>query len=259
MSYGPKATPARNQAFTLDNYFNSTSTDPKESPAPKNGLALPTPNWGQGLRAWRREWVAWNPALSRPDPFWSPGLRKIVVGASKAVNPSYFAAAGQVFTVNAWDVQGATKDPATTQVSDFYFQVAAYFIDASNNQVFIEPSTLFANYCWGEYTDKAPLIAFPKRAAGQEYVQISQKAASPMPILSIGGPGKAHRTGPQTEQQMGVGAMISLLFNSTLPTPPPAPVVHLQFATYMALTPPNGPAVQCFEDPEMDVDMGSNT
>ena len=54
MGYATVATPAAGAVFALDNYFNSTSTDPLETPVPKNGLALPTANWGQGLRAWRR-------------------------------------------------------------------------------------------------------------------------------------------------------------------------------------------------------------
>src|SRR5437867_6364312 len=83
--------PSVQQAFTLDMYFNSATTDPLDTPVPKNGLTVPSP-WGtvvspsttpQGYRAWRREWRAWDPGEgTNPggNPYWSPGQRKLKVG-----------------------------------------------------------------------------------------------------------------------------------------------------------------------------------
>ena len=88
-------------------------------------------------------------------------------------------------------------------------------------------------------------------------MQLSENATNPVPVLALGGPGHLHTTGPGTTQQMEVGSLLGLVFQDTLSSS--QPVIKLQIATYMSLTPPNGGApVQCFEDPELDVDMGSN-
>jgi hypothetical protein len=257
MAAGQAATPGtRVRAIILDNYFNSTSTDPTEAPQPKNGLALPTSNWGVGRKAWRREWRVQNPASSGSNVDWYPGLRKLVIGGSKQLTPAYYAAQGQVLEINGWDVQGPTANALTTPVTHLYVQVAAYYMNG-NSQVFVEPSTIFANYCWGPYSSSATLVAMPQRSSGQNYVQLSQDAASPIPTLALGGAGHLHKTGPGTTQEMGVGPLIGLVFQDTLSSS--QPVIKLQIAVYMSLTPPSGgPPVQCFEDPELDVDMGSN-
>src|SRR6266446_1565128 len=142
--------PSVSEAFSLDMYFNSATTDSLEPPVPKNGLTVPSP-WGtvvpassnptgnpQGYRAWRREWRVWNPGGGGVSPYWSPGLRKLVVGATNPVNSNCFSAKGQVFTINLWDLNLAdlsTPAPQSTSAStatNTYIQVAAYYLDANN-------------------------------------------------------------------------------------------------------------------------------
>lgn len=248
------ATPAQGEAFALDNYFNSTSTDPVETPIGRNGLQPPS-NWGQGLRAWRREWRAWNPNWGPPNPFWSPGLRKLVVRGNSALNSNYYQAAGQVFTINGWDLQGPSSGPASSTVSNLFVQIAAYYMNGAA-QVFIEPSTLFASYDWGLY-GASTQVTFPSKGSAN-FVQLSQAATTPVPSIVIGGAGRTYQAGPNTQQEMNVGPLVSLLFNSTITPPQGVSLIKLQIAVYMSLTPTGGSAVQCFDDPEMDVDMGSN-
>ena len=238
----PVATPASTQAFTLDNYFNSSSTDPMEYPSPSNGLIAPA-NWGPGYKSWRREWRAAFPGRGGASPFWSPGLRKMIVKGSSPLGNGYFAADGNPFTINVWDLNISA---ATSAI----IQVAAYS-NSNGAQTFIDAP--FASYNWGLYNGSSQ-ITWPSRGS-QNYVQITQPTTGNGSSIAIN---NGYQAGPNTQQHINVGALITFLFDSSIPTT--NPVISLQIAVYLTLTPtaPSGPSVLCFDDPEMDVDTGSS-
>lgn len=245
--------PSVSQAFTLDMYFNSATTDALETPVPAPGMSVP-PGWAaQGYRAWRREWRAWQPGQSGGNPYWSPGLRKLVVGASTPVNSNYYSAQGQPFTINLWDMQGPSSAPAPSTASNSWIEVSAF--NMVNGQAsYINPP--FVNYCWGGDAGNPVMLPFPALQTGQTSIQISQASASPVPSIILGGPHGGHyQCGPNTQQTMNVAALISLVFQSSISGS--GGPIYLRFAVYTTLTPSSGNAVNCFDDPEMDVEVGS--
>jgi hypothetical protein len=256
--------PTDPQAFTLDAYFNSTTqTDPAETPTLANGILLPS-NWGSsgmGVKAWRREWRAQLPPGNPGNPFWNPGLRILKAKASSGLNSNYFAANNDTLGINAWDLQGPSENPAVSTVTNASVQVTAYYYNASGVQTFIDPSTIFAKYCWGLYNLQS-LVSFPKPASGN-CSSLSQAAANPVPTIQIGyvpgsiAGGNHFQAGPNTLQQMNVGGLATLLFVSQIlpPVPPPGnATLKIQIAIFLTLRPASGPAVFTYDDPEMDVD-----
>jgi len=242
--------PSVSQAFTLDMYFNSQTTDPLQFPAPKNGTSVPS-GWGtttdpagQGYVAWRREWRVWDPGSQPPNPWWSPGLRQLNVHASSNANSHYYAAQGQVLTINLWDLrgQGSTPpNPTTSTATQISVQVAAYYT-ANGQKTFFTPP--FSGYCWGLWCGSPS--TFPSLQTGQNFVPLSSPSSSQV--------NNAYQTGPNTSQQMNVGALISMQFNDSITPPSGVTQIGLQFAVYLMLTPQNGNGVWCFDDPEMEVD-----
>lgn len=256
---GPAVAPASLQAFTLDAYFNSTGTDPAETPTLKNGIVLPS-NWGSsgmGVKAWRREWRVQLPPGSPGNPFWNPGVRLLKARASSGLNSNYFPANNDTLGINAWDLLGPSQNPPPSTVTNASVQVTAYYYNASGVQTFVDPSTIFASYCWGLY-DIQRLVSFPAPASGN-CSSLSQAAANPVQTIMIGsglgvGGGNHFDAGPNTLQQMNVGGVATLLFVPLIPHPPGNAALKLQIAIFLTLTPATGSPVFVYDDPEMDVD-----
>jgi len=254
----PQPAPTVIQAFTLDSYFNSTSTDPVEAPVAKGGLSVPA-GWGLGLKAWRRDWRAWVPGQGPNNPYWNPGLRKLVIGRTYQRNDSYYPAQSNPFTLNAWDLEGPSANPSTSTVTNAQIQVSAYYLNANNQAQYVCPP--FVSYCWGIYSANATQIPFPTTLpTGQNYVQINQADANPAITITLGGVnnplgGGSYQVGPATTQKMNVGALITFMFLGSITAPAYGTLLRMQVAVYLTLTPSWGPSsVQCFDDPEIDVD-----
>lgn len=254
----PAVAPSSLQAFTLDAYFNSTGTDPAETPTLKNGIVLPL-NWGSsgmGVKAWRREWRAQLPPGNPGNPFWNPGVSLFKARATSGLNSNYFKANNDTLGINAWDLLGPSQNPPPSTVTNASVQVTAYYYNASGAQTFINPSLIFASYCWG--LDGQPWVLFPAPASGN-CSSLSQAAANPVPTIEIGsgqgvGGGNHFQAGPNTLQQMNVGGLATLLFVPEIPAPAGNATLKLQIAIFLTLTPAAGPPVFVYDDPAMDVD-----
>lgn len=264
-------TPVSLQGFTLDAYFNSTGTDPVETPHLSNGIVLPpSALWGssgqgvkacgQGVKAWRREWRAKLPQPSNYSvPFWNPGIRIFKAKASTGRNANYFQANNDTLTINAWDLQGPSSNPPVSTVTNAFVQLTAYYINASGVQTFLDPSTIFTQYCWGLY-NSANLAAFPAPTSGNgNCSSLSQAAANPVQTIQIGagqgvGGGNHFQASPNTAEQMNVGAVATLLFQQQIPATPGNATLKIQITLFLTLTPASGPSVYGYDDPEMDVD-----
>ncbi|HEV3331422.1 MAG TPA: hypothetical protein VG096_10600 [Bryobacteraceae bacterium] len=227
--------PQTSEAFVLDCFFNTATTDSTTAPTPTHGLTIPN-GWGPGYKSWTRGWRVNNPNVRTGNPFFNPALRQLRV---QATNPAsnYFQAAGNPFTINAWNLQPAAVTNAIVQVS-------ASYVNGSGATIYTNPP--ISNFCWGLYNSGA-LLDFPDLQGSQEYVQIAQPSGS-LPV-SV------------SENAMYVGGVATLVFDNPITAPPVGTRIHLTIAVYLTLagTAPNSPpALQWFDDPDMDIDMGTN-
>lgn len=227
--------PQNNEAFVLDCYMNSSTTDHLDTPVAAPGLYVPN-GWGPGYRAWNRGWRLCNPNAG--NAYFNPGVRHLRLNATNPGNNSY-AAAGNPFTINIWDLQPSS-------VTNAIVQVAASYVDASQATHYINPP--FSNYCWGLYNSNN-LLTFPTLGNLQECVQLPQPSGS----LPVG-------IQPNQGQPLYVGALATLVFADPITFPSSVVSMHVSIAVYLALTAnsPNSPTLQCFDDPDMDVGAGTN-
>jgi hypothetical protein len=223
--------PQTSEAFVLDCFFNTATTDHVTAPAPTHGLTIPN-GWGPGYRAWNRGWRARNPAS---QGFFNPGLRQLRLQATNP-NSNYYQAAGNPFTINAWNLQPAAVTSAIVQVS-------ASYVNTSNATVYINPP--ISNYCWGLY-NSGSLLEFPDLQGSQEYIQVAQPSGS-LPVNIA-------------ENLMYVGALATLVFDNPITFPTGVKDLIVSIAVYLTLagTAPNSPpALQWFDDPDMEVGDGT--
>jgi hypothetical protein len=251
----PATAPAVAQAFALDTCCNSLSTDCPETPPTTGQLIPPTASYPQAIKAWRREWRVWVPGQSGNNPYRSPGLRKLIVGAQNNVANKNYAAQANILAFNIWDnQQPANGSSSPSSVSNSIVQIAAYCMNASGVPVPITPPIL--QYAWGVNSGSLTWQALPSYPAGQNYVQLPQ----PVGGLSLGSanPG-TFDTNPAYGMMYGCD-LISFQFNDsiTLPTTPSGLVnpIRLQVAVYATLTnaAAGSPALMFYDDPEMEVD-----
>lgn len=232
--------PQTTQAFTLDAYADSNTTDALMTPTPAFGQSAPA-NWGQGYKAWRQEWRIRINRIPPPPPatsWMSPGVRVLKL-STKNPQPNYFQAPGNPLTINFWDFQ------QTSQVTNGFVAISGFYTDNSGQRQYCSPP--FSAYAWNCYSwPPASPITFP---AGN-IVTLSQAsdapAAIPMASNSV--------VDPSTQQIMYVGGLITLLFNGSIT--PPAPGVNsigVGISVYFTLT-NNSVAKQFYADPELDVD-----
>lgn len=228
------------QAFLLDIYADSATTDTPTTPQPAFGQAVPA-SWGtQGIEAWRQEWrVAISPTTSNPTPNPPDMAAAVRMLRLKAVTPqtNYYAADGNALTINIWDVN------STSTISNAVVVVTGYYYDTNGDRVQCPPP--FSGYAWNPGASPTYTTSLPSTGSTVQF-QMAPGSQSLNP------------TGVQADPDSTVlysAALLSLLFNSTI-TPAAGTKVGVAISVYFQLT-TGTPTLSFYADPELEVDCGT--
>ena len=214
--------------------FRFVTTGPPVSTANGNGL-IPPPGWTSGLKCTNFKWYARNSSSDPNAPYWlTQSTDPLVVGGLTAKSGKY-KAAGNPFTINIIGYNSASV------ISNAQIQVSAYTKDDAGNMTFMDPP--FKGYVWGLWDGQAALNDIPART-GDMTVFI------PASEYTLSYPADPDEQGTALYQF----PIISLVFKDNL-----RGIVasqgkfFLDVALYFNLD--DRP---CFDDPEMEIDLGSN-
>ena len=227
--------PDNREVFAASFRFITTGTP--TTPVAQRGLTPPA-NWGNGIRNSKFEWSALNPNGSG----WSTQVTDpLLVGASNAKSGQY-RANGNPFTIN---VIGYTQN---APITNLIVQVSAFTTDddtPNGTRSYIDPP--FDGYLWNAvYSRNASLLTVPAR--GDASMVTFTPASSQSFSLSLSAATDEHNT------PLWQCPVISFLFESNLKgLAASRGDIFIDLAIYLSLS-----GVQCFDDPEMEIDLGSN-
>jgi hypothetical protein len=226
--------PEVNEAYAASFRFPATGT--QSTPAAQRGLT-PPPNWGTGLKNSKFEWNALNPNGSG----WSSQTTDpLIVGASNPKSGQY-RANGNPFTINI------IGSPQNAAITNLIAQVSCFTTsDDTPNGIptYIDPP--LDGYLWnGVYSSNTSLLTVPARGDAS-MVTFTQPAAQAISLtLGAGNDGNGGA--------LWLCPAISFVFKPNLRgLVASRGKIFMDLAIYLSLGGTN-----CFDDPEMEIDLGS--
>ncbi len=235
--------------FCLDCYFNSANpNNPHQIPEPKHGIT-PPPTTPDSHRTFERTWRVRYPGNTSATAWWNPGQDHLTLPALGGTNIA--PVAGNALTVNLWELAQPT-------ISNVFIQLSVFWNDGKKIN-YVNPSqSLFAGYAWtnASGTDLILLPVPTTDASGAMYVTTPLSAAGALAFNN----NDSYPTQPNSSTLMWVCPVITLTFLSPLAFPNGATslsVGMMVYATLTPATPPGAAAHPVFDDPKMEVIMGS--